>query len=406
MFHTISSRVSSPQLRLSLTKSLIPCALSIPLSRCCSMNPSRYFHTCFSSDNYSGVHPAVLQKLHQKNQEIPFAPAYSDHKQEVERSLRQRVFDNEGLDVWMVGIGTAANVLGIRTCLRSNYESVICASQSHIRVHELNCMELFSGAQVIEVPVDTETGGKIQIEQVRKILVPERDCHSTRPRVLSLTSPTEFGSVYTMHELKAFSELCKQYDMFLHLDGARFANAVAAMGGINAAVEIGKYIDVLSFGGTKNGMMGAEAVVFMNHPHRTPFHLDEFERIRKQGLQLFSKTRFLTYQFEALLEDDLWLKLGEKSNRYAKEIASAITELNSPLVSLHTPLETNQIFARVRRDLVTALNEEFKFYTWEELDDGYNIIRLVTSSEIPQDVVNVFIEKLQSLVKTLSTQKQ
>ena len=250
----------------------------------------------------------------------------------------------------------------------------------------------------MEIPVDLANGGKIQANDLKNLLSWDRDCHSSKPRVLTITSPTESGAIYSIEEIKALSEVCLANDMFIHLDGARFANAIAAMGGVDCARQIGKYIDVLSFGGTKNGMMGAEAIVFMNHPERTPFHLDEFERVRKQGLQLFSKTRFLTYQFEAILEDDLWIKLGEKSNALARELASGIQKLNSPLVRLATPVETNQVFLLMRKDIVEQINKTFKFYTWKE-EGEFCIVRLVTCSEIPQQEVNRFLDTLKVLVK-------
>lgn len=354
----------------------------------------------FASDNYFGVHEKVLQKLQEKNSEIPYAVSYQDGTDIVEEIMKKHIFKNDRLIVWMVGIGTAANVLGIRTCLRSNYESVLCADMSHIRHHEINCMELISGgAQVLDFTIDPKNGGKLSVSQIEDFLKDERDFHCSKPRVLSITSPTEFGAIYTLDEIKEFNRICRKHDMFLHMDGARFANAIDKMGGLEIAAEIGKYIDVLSFGGTKNGMMGAEAIVFMNHEGHTPFHLDEFERVRKQGMQLFSKTRFLTYQFEALLEDDLWLALGKKSNDKALHIAKSIEALNSELVALNSIVETNQIFLRMDKRIVKDLLEEYFFYIWTELDEKTDLIRLVTSSEIPDSVISEFLEKLQVSVQ-------
>src|SRR5579864_7029197 len=267
------------------------------------MKPAR----SFASDNNAGIHPEVLKAIAAVNQ--GHVVGYGDDPY-TESAIR-KFHEHFGSDiaVFFVFNGTAANVLGLKA-LTDSYHAVICAEAAHIYTDECGAPEKFTGCKLIPIPT---ADGKLTVESARHAYHGIGDQHHVQPRVISVTQATEMGTVYTPREVRDLARFAHDRDMFLHMDGARIANAAVSLGLTlrEATRDLG--VDVLSFGGTKNGVMGAEAVVFFNKKFSR-----DFLYLRKQGMQLASKMRFISAQFEALLSNNLWKKNAEHANRMAR----------------------------------------------------------------------------------------
>ena len=265
------------------------------------MKPAR----SFASDNNAGVHPEVLQAIAAANQ--GHAVGYGDdpYTEAAVRKFKQHF--GADIEVFIVFNGTAANCLSLKA-LTNTYHAVICAEAAHIYTDECGAPEKFTGCKLIPLPTRE---GKLTVEAVSQAYHGIGDQHHVQPRVISITQATEVGTVYKPAEIKALARFAHEHDMFLHVDGARIANAAASLGQTlrQASRDLG--VDVLSFGGTKNGALGAEAVVFFD---KALAH--DFLYLRKQGMQLASKMRFISAQFDALLTGDLWLKSARACQPY------------------------------------------------------------------------------------------
>ena len=269
----------------------------------------------FASDNNAGVHPEVLQAVAEANR--GHAVGYGDDPYtavggaEIQTALR---FGHRSV---LVFNGTAANCLGLKA-LTNSYHAVICGEAAHIYTDECGAPEKFTGCKLLPVPV---TNGKLTVESVSHAYHGIDDPHHVQPRVISITQATEVGTVYQPDEIKALARFAHQRGMFLHMDGARIANAAASLGQTlrQATRDLG--VDVLSFGGTKNGAMGAEAVVFFDQKLG-----HDFLYLRKQGMQLASKMRFISAQFDALFTGDLWHKNAQHANRMARLLQTAAAQ--------------------------------------------------------------------------------
>jgi threonine aldolase len=307
----------------------------------------------FASDNAAGIHPAVLDALATANRGHAFGYGDDDWTRRVERRFREQ-FGSEAR-AYLVWGGTAANVLSLRTSCRP-WEGAICAASAHMNVDEAGAPEAIAGVKLLTV--DSEHG-KLTPDRVERAIVGVRDEHSTQPRVVSISQSTELGAVYSLTEIRALADLAHGRGLLLHVDGARLSNAAAALGASLRAVSTDAGVDLLSFGGTKNGLLGAEAVVLLSDQVG-----DGFRYLRKQSLHLASKMRFLAAQFDALLRDDLWLELASGANRMAARLADAVEGL--PGVTITHPVESNAVFATLPRDAIAPLLERFQFYVWDE----------------------------------------
>ena len=267
------------------------------------MKPAR----SFASDNNAGVHPEVLQAIASANQGHTVGYGDDPYTESAVRKFKQHF--GSDIDVFIVFNGTAANCLSLKA-LTNSYHAVICAEAAHIYTDECGAPEKFTGCKLIPLPT---RDGKLTVESVSQAYHGIGDQHHVQPRVISITQATEVGTVYKPAEIKALARFAHERGMFLHVDGARIANAAASLGQTlrQATRDLG--VDVLSFGGTKNGALGAEAVVFFD---KKLGH--DFLYLRKQGMQLASKMRFISAQFDALLTGDLWLKSAQHANRMAR----------------------------------------------------------------------------------------
>lgn len=307
----------------------------------------------FASDNHFGAHPAVLEAVARVNGGP--VPAYGDDPVTAEAARRVQALFGGDASVHFVFNGTAGNVLGLQALLQP-WEAVICTDVAHIAVDECGAPERFAAAKLLTVPAPD---GKLTPDLVRGQLRRIGDQHVVQPRVVSVTQSTEYGTVYTVEELQAITTLARAEGLRVHMDGARLANAAAALDLPVRAFTRDVGVDVVTFGATKNGALGAEAVVFMD-----PTVAATFPFIRKQGMQLASKMRFLAGQFLALLEDDRYLELARHANTMARRLAEGVRGV--PGVRITQAVEANAVFAVVEPALRQRLLEEFLFYVWDE----------------------------------------
>lgn len=271
--------------------------------------------------------------------------------------------------------------MGLSAFLRP-YQAVICAETAHINVDECGAIEKQSGSKLLTVPT---FDGKLTLGLIENHMHGFGDPHHAQPKVISLTECTELGTVYTPEELKAICDYAHAHGMVVHMDGARLSNAVAYLGCPPRALTTDAGIDVLSFGGTKNGMMFGEAVVFFNTST-----IAEVPFIRKQAMQLHSKTRFIAAQFSTVLKDGLWLKAAAHANRMAQMLANEAE--NIPGVRITQEVQGNEIFAIIPRDKIKALQEKCFFYVW---DENASEVRWVCSFDTTESDIIEFVNILR-----------
>jgi threonine aldolase len=307
----------------------------------------------FASDNAAGVHPAVFEAIARASAGHAFGYGH-DRWTERAEALLQEHFGSASRPFLVWG-GTAANVLSLRACCRP-WEAAICAATAHLNVDEAGAPEAIAGVKLLAAE---GAHGKLDPELIDRLIVRQGDEHAVQPRVVSISQSTELGTLYRPEEVAAIADLVHRRDILLHMDGARLSNAAAALEETLAGASTALGVDVLSFGGTKNGALGAEAVVFV-----TAELAQGFEYLRKQSLQLASKMRFLAAQFEALLEDELWRSLARHSNQMAARLAALIGDV--PGVTITRPVQANAVFATLPQDAVAPLQEQFDFYVWDE----------------------------------------
>jgi threonine aldolase len=342
-------------------------------------SPSR----SFASDNNAGVHPEMIDAITAANQ--GHVIAYGDDIF-TERAVKvfQKHFGRD-IAVYFVFGGTGANVLGLQAATKS-YNAVICAETAHINVDECGAPEKFTGCKLLAV--DTPDG-KVRVEQIKHFMHGVGFEHHVQPRVISVSQATEMGTVYTKSELKALADFAHRNNMLLHMDGARISNAAVSLNLPFREITRDAGVDVLSFGGAKNGMMYGEAVVFFDQKMAA-----DFKYIRKQGMHLPSKMRFISAQFEALLTGDLWKRSATHANRMAKLLAGELEKV--PQIKLTQPVEANGVFAVVPSKYVPALQKKYFFYVWnEEISE----IRLMTSFDTTEEDIAQFVELVKKIVK-------
>ena len=336
------------------------------------MKPTR----SFASDNNAGVHPDILKAISAANQGHVVGYGDDAYTQSAQALFKKQL--GEDIQVFFVFNGTAANCLSLKA-LTDSYHAVICAEGAHIYVDECGAPEKFTGCKLVPVPAKN---GKLTVEAVRSAYHGIGDEHHVQPKVISITQATEVGTVYRPNEIRALADFAHEYGMFLHVDGARIANAVAAQG-INlreATRDLG--IDVLSFGATKNGALGAEAVVFFN-----PELAANFKFYRKQAMQLASKMRFLSVQFNAMFTNDLWLQNARHANRMAQLLKREVSRI--PQLKIIYPVEANGVFAQIPRKAIAKLQKRYFFYVWNE---AQSVVRWMCSWDTTADDVKQFAE--------------
>jgi threonine aldolase len=336
----------------------------------------------FASDNNSGAHPDVLAAIAEANE--GHVVAYGDDDFTAATRDRFRKHFGEQAEPFLVFNGSGANVTAIDALTRPQ-EGVICTEVAHMHVDECGAPERLAGTKLLTVPADD---GKLTPDDVRRWEEGRGDEHRVQPRVVSITQATELGTVYTPEETRAIADAAHELGMHLHIDGARLANAAASMDMPLRALTTDLGVDVLSFGGTKNGLLLGDAVVFLR-----PELAETFLFTRKQLGQLASKMRFLAVQFDALLEGDLWSSNASHANAMARRLADAVSKLDGARIAY--PVEANGVFVTLPADAIErlrgALPASLPFYVW---DEAAGTIRLMCSWDTSEDDVDGLVAAL------------
>jgi threonine aldolase len=337
----------------------------------------------FASDNNAGAHPEILKAIAIVNE--GYFPAYGDDPYTASAVNKFREHFGPEIDVYFVFIGTAANVLGLKTVTES-FNSIICAESAHINVDECGAPEKFIGCKLVTVPT---SDGKLTVDQIASQLHTLENQHHNQPKVVSISQSTEYGTVYTQAEIRALAEFAHQYGLLLHVDGARIANAAASLNLKLKEITADAGVDLLSFGGTKNGLIFGEAVIFFN-----PALSRNFKFLRKQAMQLMSKMRFVAAQFEALLSNDLWLRNAQNANAMARLLAKEIAAV--PGVRVTQKVEANAVFALIPPQFIPLIQEKYFFYVWNERTSE---VRLMTAFDTTEEDVRDFVRVVREVVK-------
>jgi threonine aldolase len=337
----------------------------------------------FASDNNAPAAPEILQAIVDAN--AGDAISYGDDEF-TDRALAQlRALFGEDSDAYFVFNGTGANVVAL-SCLLKPYEAVICPASAHLQTDECGAFERFTGCKVLAVPT---ADGKLHRSDLAAYALGGREEHHVQPRAISLSQSTEFGTLYTPSEIRELCTFAHEHGWLVHVDGARIANADAALGlGLRECTrDLG--VDVLSFGGTKNGLLIGEAIVFFNNG----LHGGMAKFARKQGMQLASKMRYVAAQFSALLENDRWHTYASHANAMARRLAERVASI--PGVRITRPVECNAVFATLDRALIPALQEQYFFYVFEE---SLPEVRWMTHHATTADDVDRFADAIMRAV--------
>lgn len=336
----------------------------------------------FSSDNWSGVHPEVIAAIAAVNS--GHVPSYGHDTYTAATIARLRDHFGDRAEIFLVFSGTGANVLGLQT-LALPFNTVICADTAHIYTSECGAAEKHVGCKLSPVPAPD---GKIDRDGIAKHLHDFGDDHHVQPSAVSISQATEYGTVYSADEIRVIAGFAREHGLKLHMDGARLANAAAHLGVSLREISGDAGVDVLSFGGTKNGMIAGEAVVFFD-----PELARNFAYRRMQGMQLSSKMRFIAAQFDALMHDDLWLRSATHANRMASILAKGVESIDG--VNLTQKVQANEVFAILPRQHIAALQDVASFQVWNE---SISEVRFVASFDTTEEDVSSFIAMARSII--------
>ena len=326
----------------------------------------------FASDNSSTVHPEVLAAIAEVNRGHTYSYGHDDYDRAVMGRV-QDLFGAAGPALFVWG-GSGANVLCLRALCRP-WHAVICAQSAHINVDECGAPEAMGAIKLLTAPTPD---GKLTPEIVERLIARVGDEHAVQPGVVSITQPTELGTVYALSEVEAITAIAHGHGLRVHMDGARLANAAAALGKTPKAITTDVGVDIVSFGGTKNGLLGAEAVVVL-----VEGIADGIEYLRKQSMQLASKMRFLSAQFDAALTGELWLRNARAANGMAARLAGSVD--GAPGLQITRPVQSNAVFATLPAPARTALHQRFAFYPW---DESIGEVRWMCSWDTTEDDVD------------------
>ena len=336
----------------------------------------------FGSDNHSGVHPDIIKALIDVNKGYSIAYGEDEHTESAVKKFKNLF--GQDLDVFFVYNGTAANILGLKTVTNS-YNSIICADNAHLNVHECCGPEKFTGCKLVTIPT---RNGKLNPELILPYLLGTGDVHMAQPKVISLTQSTELGTTYTIDELKKLCRFAHNNNLLVHVDGARICNAAVFLKRDLKEITKDVSVDILSFGGTKNGMMYGEAVIFFEKNLS-----NDFEFYRKQGMQLASKMRFISAQFNAFFENNLWKKNAEHANEMAQYLKNKINKISK--VKIVQKVEANMVFTSIPKKYLQQLRKKFFFHV---TDENASIARLMCSFNTKKESIDEFVNNLKKIL--------
>jgi threonine aldolase len=336
----------------------------------------------FASDNNSWVHPEIFKAMEAAN--FGHVTGYGDDSYTLDAIEIFKKEFGEDTEVFFVFNGTGANVTGLSSATHS-FNSIICAETAHIQVDECGAPEKFTGCKLLPV---ASVNGKLTPQAIQHHLYGFDFEHHSQPRIISISQTTELGTVYRPVEIRTLADLAHKNNMLLHMDGARIANAAVALNMDFREFTRDCGVDILSFGGTKNGMMMGEAVLIFN-----PELAVNTKYIRKQSMQLFSKMRFVGAQFIAYFKDDLWRKTATHANKMAKLLEGEILKI--PQIKITRPVEANGVFAEIPQEIIEPLQQRFFFYIWDETKSE---VRWMTSFDTEEKEIFEFTKLINRLL--------
>jgi len=351
------------------------------------MSPSEIPRRHLASDNWSGVHPEVIAAITAVNAGHLASYGKDAFTARVCEKLKAE-FGSRAAEVFFVFSGTGANVLALETLARP-FNAVICAETAHIHTSECGAAEKRIGCKLIPVPT---TDGKIGRDGIARHLDDFGNEHHVQPSAVSISQATEYGTVYTRPEIEVIAEYVHAHGLKLHMDGARLANAAAQLGVSLREISGDAGVDVLSFGGTKNGLIAGEAVVFFDSALAV-----DFAYRRMQGMQLASKMRFIAAQFDAMFTDELWRRSAAHANGMATLLGHGLAEIAG--ISVTQKIEANEVFAIIPREHVARLQEESYFHLW---DESRSEARFVASFDTTEEEVSKFVAAARAILSSES----
>ncbi|NLB42422.1 MAG: low specificity L-threonine aldolase [Clostridiales bacterium] len=343
---------------------------------------SERYRRSFASDNNAIVHPKIMEALNKVNTGHCLSYGEDNHTEKAIEKFKEVL--GQEIDVYLVYNGTAANVTGLASMV-TPYQAIICSEAAHINVDECGAPQRFIGCRLLPLPTPD---GKLRPEQIESTLSVIGVEHHSQPSVVSITQSTELGTIYSVKELKDLTDFAHRNNLLVHMDGARIANAAASLNVSLKEITTDVGIDVLSFGGTKNGLMFGEVVILFNKKLA-----QDYKYTRKQGMQLASKMRYIAVQFEALLSDDLWLKNAKQANTMAKLLASKVEKI--PGIEITQPVESNGVFVTMPADVAKRLQQEYFFYPWNEEIGEY---RWMTSFDMEEHDILDFVDVVKQAI--------
>ncbi len=335
----------------------------------------------FASDNYSGIHPEILEAIQLANGQHQISYGNDSHTKNAQ-IVFEKLFGE--VTVLYAFNGTGANVICLKCCTLP-FQAIVCSEYAHILVDECGAPTQSIGCSLLPLPT---SDGKLTSELILPLLGRIGNVHNSQPKVISISQSTELGTVYSIKELKALCQFAHSHDMFVHLDGARISNAVASLGVSLKEATVDCGIDIMSFGGTKNGLLMGEAVLIFNKKLK-----ENAPYFQKQTTQLFSKNRFIAAQFTALLTDNLWLRMASHANLMAHKLAKSVSTL--PEVRITRSVDANAVFVIIPSHSIKPLQAEYPFYEWNELTHE---LRWMCSFDTKEEEITDFVNKLRSLL--------
>ncbi len=336
----------------------------------------------FGSDNHSGAHPLILKAIENANQGYWHGYGEETYTEAVQEKVAALFGKNTQCLFLMTGTG--ANVLALQSLIKS-YEAIFCAETAHINMHEAGAVQKFTQSRlnVIKTP-----DGKLTPELIAPYIGLMADQHMSQPRMISISQATEYGTIYSLLEIKALADYAHANKMLLHIDGARLANAAVSLKCTLETMTSACGVDIVSFGATKNGCMFGEALIFINQPGAAK----DAVYYRKQLTQLLSKMRYITAQMETYIEDELWKQNAQNANNMAQYFATRLAEIKS--ITITQPVTVNSVFAILPKEIIPALQAKYHFYLWNE--PRYEI-RLMCSWNTTKDMIDEFIKDCKSM---------
>lgn len=336
----------------------------------------------FGSDNHAGIDPLILESLIKANSGSAVAYGNDPWSEQAVEKFKEHF--GEGCQVLFVLNGTGANTIALKT-FTDSFNAIVCSDVAHINTSECGAPQKFSGCPTIPIQ---SLDGKLTFDQINEVIDNQIDQHHNKPNIVSLSQTTELGTVYDLKTIKQISDMLHKKGCFLHIDGARFANAAVFLGCSLKELTSDVGVDILSFGGTKNGLLFGEALVFFDESL-----VDKAKYFRKQATQLFSKMRFIACQFESYLTDDLWKKNAVRANNMAKFLMEKLLPLQE--VKITRKAESNSIFVKIPDEAIEPLQKRYFFHIWDEKTKE---LRWMTSFDTTRDDICNFVDTIKEII--------